>query len=77
MLSVKTPDEAFAIIETQFDTPLPGETVPLAEARGRVLSEDIVAGEYIPGFHRSTVDGWAVMAAETFGCSDSMPAIFV
>ena len=77
MLSVKTPDEAFAIIETQFDTPLPGETVPLAEARGRVLSEDIVAGEYIPGFHRATVDGWAVMAAETFGCSDSMPAIFV
>ena len=49
MLSVKTPDEAFAIIETQFDTPLPGETVPLAEARGRVLSEDIVAGNIYPG----------------------------
>lgn len=49
MLSVKTPDEAFAIIETQFDTPLPGETGPPGRGKGAVLSEDIVAGNIYPG----------------------------
>ena len=76
MLAVKTPEEAFQIIQHQFTPPLPGEAVPLQEAMGRILSEDIVADEYIPAFHRSTVDGWAVIAAETFGCSNSIPALF-
>jgi len=44
-------------------------------ALGLVLSADIVAGEDLPPFARSTVDGYAVRAADTFGASESMPAI--
>lgn len=76
MLSVKTPEEVLAIIESEF-APLPGrvEAVPLCAAAGRVLAEDITAGEYVPAFDRSTVDGYAVRARDTFGCSDAIPAI--
>lgn len=76
MLHVKTPEEVLALIEQNF-SPLPSrtETVPLTAALGRVLAEDIAAGEYVPDFDRSTVDGYAVRAADTFGCSDAIPAI--
>ena len=76
MLSVKTPEEVLALIEEEF-APLPGrmETVPLTAAIGRVLAEDVTDGEYVPAFDRSTVDGYAVRARDTFGCSDAIPAI--
>ncbi|NPA27188.1 MAG: molybdopterin molybdotransferase MoeA [Chloroflexi bacterium] len=50
------------------------ETVPSLAALGRVLAEDIVAHEPIPGFRRSTVDGYAVRAADTHGASEALPA---
>ena len=75
MLHVKTPEEVLALIEREF-VPVAGtETVLLASAMGRVLAEDIAAGEYVPDFDRSTVDGYAVRARDTFGCTDSIPAI--
>lgn len=76
MLSVKTPEEVLAMIETEF-SPLSDRTelLPLTAAIGRVLAEDIAAEEYVPDFDRSTVDGYAVRARDTFGCSDAVPAI--
>jgi len=76
MLQVKTPDEVLELIRAEF-SPLEGrnETVGLDEAVGRVLAENIAATEYVPDFDRSTVDGYAVRAADTFGCSDAIPAI--
>jgi putative molybdopterin biosynthesis protein len=50
------------------------ETVPLTEARGRVLAERIDATLDVPGFDRSNVDGYAVRAEDTFGASESDPA---
>ncbi|MBP1623128.1 MAG: molybdenum cofactor synthesis domain protein, partial [Acidobacteria bacterium] len=50
------------------------EPVPLDAALDRVLSEDIVSGEDLPEGARSTVDGYAVRAEDTFGASDSIPA---
>ena len=75
MLSVKTPEEVLALIETEFEEAAVPETVPLGRAIGRVLSEDIAATEYVPGFDRSTVDGYAVRARDTFGCTDAIPSI--
>jgi len=46
--------------------PLPGESVPLAEALGRTLAGDIRAGEDIPPFSKATMDGYAVRAADTW-----------
>ena len=50
------------------------ETVTLEEAAGRVPATAIVAGEALPGFDRSSVDGYAVRAQDTFGASESIPA---
>lgn len=75
MLTVKTPTEVFEIIKT-LDVPTTAiEEVALEQALGRVLAQDVTASEYIPDFDRSTVDGFAVRGEDTFGCSDSIPAI--
>ena len=76
MLTVKTSSEAEKIIFDTFGqirTDI--EKISLASSEGRILAEEIVSKEDVPGFNRSTVDGYAVKAADTFGCSDSIPAI--
>lgn len=75
MLYVKTPEEVLALIESKFSPLEQAEFVALSEAVGRVLAEDIAAREYVPDFDRSTVDGFAVRASDTFGCNDAIPAI--
>lgn len=76
MLTVMTPEELLTRIANIFG-PLdrPPETVGLDCALGRVLAQDILAEEYVPGFDRSTVDGYALRGADTFGCSESIPAL--
>lgn len=75
MLNTIPPDEVFAVMERSFPRQLDPEIVPLDRAWGRILSRPIESREWIPAFDRSTVDGYAVRAADTFGCSDSIPAI--
>ncbi len=70
---VKTSEEVFEIIK-EFD-PVGKEILSLQESTGRILSEDIIAPEDMPGFHRSTVDGYAVRAKDTFGATESLPAL--
>lgn len=50
------------------------EMLPTARALGRVLAEDVVSRVDVPGFDRSTMDGFAVRARDTFGASEGMPA---
>ena len=52
--------------------PLDSEEVPLEHALDRVLGTDLVAGEPVPGFDNSAMDGYAVVAADTAG-ADSRP----
>jgi len=54
-------------------TPLGEETVPLAEALGRVLARPIVSPVDLPSFDRSNFDGFAVRAADTFGSTEERP----
>jgi molybdopterin molybdotransferase len=51
----------------------PAETVPLAAALHRVPAQPVTARHALPGFARSTVDGYAVRAADTYGVSDGLP----
>lgn len=69
---VKSPAEVAALRSEIFrvDT----ETVPLGNALGRVLAEEIVPRENLPAFTRSTMDGYAVQAASTFGATEGNPA---
>ena len=53
--------------------PLGAELVPLSQALGRVLSEDVAAPVDVPGFDRSNMDGYAVRAADTFGAQEERP----
>src|SRR6188472_1646084 len=50
------------------------ETVALAQAQGRVPAEPVRSPEDLPGFARSTVDGYAVRAADTYGASEGLPS---
>jgi molybdopterin molybdotransferase len=54
---------------------VPSEAVPLLDSVGRILAEDAVAPEDLPERSRSTVDGYAVRAEDTFGASESSPAL--
>ena len=75
MLNVKSPCEAEKILRDAFGHLRTGaEQAPLFASLGRVLARDVVAGQYVPGFDRSTVDGYAVRAADTFGASFAVPA---
>ena len=50
-----------------------GEEVPLLDAYNRVLMENVVSTLDIPPFNRSTVDGYAVKAEDTFGAEENQP----
>jgi molybdopterin molybdotransferase len=76
LLNVKMPDEVCGIIEGLLEAVrFSAELVPSVDAVGRVLHKDIISDEDVPGFNRSTVDGYAVFASDTFGCSESLPAV--
>ncbi len=49
------------------------EIVALADALGRTPAGDVTTPRPLPGFARSTVDGYAVRAADTYGASDGLP----
>ena len=49
------------------------EKVSVAHSIGRILAADLGSTEEIPGFRRSTVDGYAVAAADTQGVTESVP----
>jgi len=54
--------------------PVRTEVIPTEAALGRVLAEPATASEPLPAFARSTVDGYAVRAADTYGASAALPA---
>jgi putative molybdopterin biosynthesis protein len=54
-------------------TPRESEMVPLDAALDRVLAADLVSPVDVPSFDRSNVDGFAVVAEDTFGASEEAP----
>ncbi|HEY1258793.1 MAG TPA: molybdopterin biosynthesis protein [Stellaceae bacterium] len=55
--------------------PLGCETVPLAQARGRVVAERVIADIDVPGFDRANVDGFALRADDSAGAGERAPKI--
>jgi len=74
LFNVLLPADALQVLLDHLPTNIRRETVPTAEALGRVLAESLTAPTSLPTFPRSTVDGYAVRAADTFGASESLPA---
>ncbi|MEG6584743.1 molybdopterin molybdotransferase MoeA [Dendrosporobacter sp. 1207_IL3150] len=70
-------EKARALIADSLNGCMTGsETVRLSNALGRVAAENILAQEDLPPFTRSTVDGFAVRSCDTFGASETAPALF-
>jgi len=77
-LEVVSAEEARSRFEKHLDLkPLAAESAMLADSRGRVLAQDIVAAVDAPPFDRSNVDGFAVRAVDTSGASDGNPKVLM
>lgn len=70
---VKTTEEVFDILKGF--GPIGQEVLPLHSCIGRIASNDIVSPEDLPGFHRSSMDGYALRARDTFGATETLPAL--
>ncbi len=74
-LTLLPPDEARQVLLSHLSQPVvDSESIDVSSTLGRVLAEDIIAPHPLPDFQRSTVDGYAVLAGDTHGASDSLPA---
>lgn len=61
---------AFCSVFSEVET----ETIALTDAFERILAEPVTATENLPDFRRSTMDGYALRAASSFGATESNPA---
>ena len=74
LFTVLPPAEALQVLLDCLPASVRVERIPTADALDRVLAESLVAPTSLPSFPRSTVDGYAVRAADTFGATESLPA---
>ena len=74
-LTLLPPQESLDKLLRNVPDPQPAtEMIDTISAIGRVIATDLLAPHALPEFPRSTVDGFAVKAADTYGASDSLPA---
>ncbi len=74
LMRVTNPEDVFNIISEHFAA-LDKEKLSLENVGGYYLAETIYVPEDVPDFNRSTVDGYAVTARDTFGAGEGMPAM--
>lgn len=74
-LTLLPPDEARRVLLSNLpERTVESESIDVISSLNRILSEDILAPHPLPEFPRTTVDGYAVRAQDTFGASDSQPS---
>jgi len=78
LFKVSTPNEVIAMLKNHLNlkeiTQNNIEVVDIKTALHRILAEEIVAPANLPGFNRSTMDGYAIRAEDSFGATDSLPS---
>jgi molybdopterin molybdotransferase len=74
LFTVLPPHEALQKLFAHLAPRVSLETVETSHALNRVLAEAPTARSPLPAFLRSTMDGYAVRAANTFGATESLPA---
>ncbi len=72
--NVLPPDEARDLLFSYLTQTLSSETIPTESAIGRVTAAALYAPHPLPTFRRSTMDGFAVRAVDTYGASATLPA---
>jgi molybdopterin molybdotransferase len=73
-LTLRTAEDAWALFSEHFAPMVRTEEVAVWDAQDRVLARQIIAPHALPEFVRATVDGYAVVAADTHGATAAMPA---
>lgn len=66
--------QALQILLSNMEAKITTEKVRTRDALGRVTASSVKSPIPLPTFRRSTVDGYAVRASDTFGASESLPA---
>lgn len=67
-------NDALRLLDAHWRPDPQAETIATADALGRILASDIASPEQVPAFRKSTVDGYALRASDTFGASQALPA---
>lgn len=75
LFDVHTPADAWRKFAALFQPAPRSERVAVADALDRVLTTPLTAPHDLPDFPRSTVDGYAVAALDTYGASEGLPAL--
>ncbi len=74
LFNLVPPQAARATLFEHLPVEIHPETIPTVDALGRVTAEPTRSPIALPAFPRSTMDGYAVRAADTLGASESLPA---
>ncbi|MHC2995832.1 MAG: molybdopterin molybdotransferase MoeA [Candidatus Atribacteria bacterium] len=78
LFKVSTPEEAIKALKDHLDIQKiiqkNREIVNIKDSLHRVLAEEIISPCNLPGFNRSTMDGYAIRAEDSFGASESLPS---
>jgi molybdopterin molybdotransferase len=74
LFNVRTPADALHTLLARLPQREALEEIPTRDALDRVLAQDLCSPADLPSFRRSTMDGFAVRAADTFGATEGLPA---
>ncbi|MEA1939074.1 MAG: gephyrin-like molybdotransferase Glp [Candidatus Caldatribacteriota bacterium] len=78
LFKVSTPEEVIKLLKNNlyFKKIIQNdkEVIDIIDALYRILSKEIIVTDNLPGFNRSTMDGYAIKAGDSFGVSDSLPS---
>ena len=72
--NVLPPGEALRVLLDRLEPKIEAEVVAAYEALGRVTAAEVLSATDLPAFPRSTMDGYSVRSADTFGATESLPA---
>ncbi len=73
--NVRSPSQAFEDLRPHILAITERESVPVTSSLGRVIADEIRAPEDLPAFPKSSMDGYSVRARDTFGASETLPAM--
>ncbi len=74
LFNVLPPRLALDVLRRHIPVRAMPERVPVTDALGRFLAEDVRSPEDLPAFPRSSMDGFSVRARDTFGATEGLPA---
>jgi molybdopterin molybdotransferase len=74
LFTVLAPTDAYRLLESHLPDGTRAERIAAEKALDRVLAEDLTSPVDLPDFPRSTMDGFAVRATDTYGASEGLPS---